>query len=224
MSLNHWPEHEKPREKMLQQGEESLSNAELIAILLGCGSGSKDVMSLSRDLLRHYRSLHGLFHASRRSLMQQNGIGSAKFAQLKAVAELNRRYLQEPLSHDSLLINSSMVKDYLIAELRVHQHEVFACLFLDIKFRLLRFEKLFSGTINTTTVHPREVAKRALELNASAVIVCHNHPSGDPQPSHADKKMTKHLAEVLGLIEVKLIDHVIVGGNKTLSFAEQGLL
>lgn len=224
MRLTEWPTQEKPREKLLQQGEAALSNAELIAIILGCGSVGKDVLSVSRDLLTHYQSLHALFHADQRSLTQHSGIGSAKSAQLKAVSELNRRYLQEPLSHDSLLVNSTNVKEYLIAQLRSHQQEIFACLFLDIKFRLLRFEKMFIGTISSTVVHPRQVARRALELSASAAIVCHNHPSGDPEPSLADKKLTCHLAEVLDLIEVKLIDHVIVAGNQTLSFAEQGLL
>lgn len=224
MSITQWPENEKPREKLLQHGEQMLSNAELIAILLGCGSSKKDVLSLSRELLSDYKSLHALFHADQQSLLAHDGIGNAKFAQLKAVAEINRRYLQEPLCDKSKLINSASVKNYLISELRPLRQEVFACLFLDIKFRLLRFERLFTGTIGNTTVHPREVAKRTLELNASSVIITHNHPSGDPEPSEADKKLTRHLIEVLDLIDVRLIDHIVVGGNDTVSFAERGYL
>ncbi len=224
MLFTQWPNQEKPREKLLANGEKFLSNAELIAILLGCGSAKNDVISLSQQLLTYYKSLHALFQAKRPCLMQHKGIGKAKFAQLKAVAELNRRYLQEPLCRHSEFTNSQDVKDYLIAELRGHQQEVFACLFLDIKCRLIRFEKMFTGTIDNTTVHPREVAKRALELNASALIICHNHPSGDPQPSGADRELTEHLSDVMALIHVELLDHIIVAGHHTFSFAEQGIL
>lgn len=224
MSLYNWPQQEKPREKLMQQGEAALSNAELLAILLGSGSAQKDVITLARDLLNHYHNLHGLFQAKHHSLMQQNGIGMAKYTLIRAVAELNRRYLQEPLAHDSKMTDSKAVKRYLTAELRAHQQEVFACLFLNTKYGLIRFEKMFRGSINNATVHPREVAKRALELNAAALIIAHNHPSGDPQPSEADKNLTSHLVQTLGLIDVHIIDHVIVAGNKTVSFAEQGLL
>jgi len=222
MSMILWPDNEKPREKMLDLGVEALSNAELLAILFGSGSRQKDVMTIARDLLNHYGNLQSLFNADFDSLCQHSGIGMAKFCQLQACIELNRRHLAEPLSSEQQFIDSTSVKRYLVAMLRDLSHEVFTCLFMDTRFRLIRFETLFTGTLNTTVVHPREVTKRALLLNTAYVIIAHNHPSGELHPSDADLKLTKHINQALSLVDIKLIDHIIVGGPKALSLSEHG--
>lgn len=224
MTLSSWPTQEKPREKLLQFGAPALSNSELVAILLGRGTFNKDAVSLARELIHHYGNLQNLFQASFQSLSQHTGIGLAKYAQLQAAYELNKRCLQEPLARGSVMLESTAIKQYLIAELRSDEREVFACLFLDSRLRLIRFEKLFTGTIDTATIHPREITKRVLTLNAKALIIAHNHPSGDVNPSPADRELTQHLAQLLDGIQVSLLDHIIVGGEQTLSFAEFGYL
>jgi DNA repair protein RadC len=224
MSLTDWPSQEKPREKLVHHGSAALSNAELLAILLGIGSANKDAVMLARELLQAYRGLQGLFQASFQSLKSHKGIGLAKYAQIQAALELNRRYLQEPLQRTPLSPNSNAVCQYLIAQLRSLEYEVFASLFLDSRFQLIRFEKLFSGTIDSATVHPRVIVKKALEYNARALIVAHNHPSGDISPSESDLHLTKRLYQALSLLDIQLMDHIIVGAKTTLSFAERGYL
>lgn len=224
MSLKHWPQQEKPREKMLSQGVTSLSNAELLAILFNSGSRTKSAITLARDLITHYAGLQGLIQASYQSLSQHSGIGLAKYASIQAAVELNRRYLIEPVQRGQCGANSLELRNYLASELRGLEHEVFACVFLDCHLQLIRFEKLFSGTVDQTSVHPREIAKRALQLNASQIILAHNHPSGHIEPSRADHQLTQAIAQSLVFFDIQVVDHIIVGGNRTLSFAEMGYL
>ncbi|OGO93753.1 MAG: hypothetical protein A3F10_06155 [Coxiella sp. RIFCSPHIGHO2_12_FULL_42_15] len=224
MTLNTWPIYEKPREKLLNAGADSLSNAELLALLLGQGTFGKDAVTLARELIQSYDGLQNLFQASYPSLSAHRGIGLAKYTCLQAAYELGKRCLKEPLARENLLLESHAVKQYLIAELRGAEREIFACLFLDTRFRLIRFEKLFAGTIDAAVIHPREVTKRALVLNAKAVIVAHNHPSGDIEPSQADRNLTVHLTQSLNTVEIDLLDHIIVGAQNTFSFAEFGYL
>lgn len=224
MTLNTWPIQEKPREKLCAFGADALSNAELLAILLRQGTHNKDAVFLARELIQCYGSLQNIFQASFQSLSQHQGIGMAKYAQLQAAHELNKRCLKEPLLRENLMLESQAVKRYLIAELRGSEREIFAGLFLDTRFRLIRFEKLFSGTLDVAYIHPREVTKRALALNAKSVIVAHNHPSGDIEPSTADRTLTSHLIQSLNAVEIELLDHIIVGGENTFSFAEFGYL
>jgi DNA repair protein RadC len=224
MTISEWPIQERPREKLIHFGRAAVSNAELLAIIFGNGLRGQNVLELSRRLLQTYGGLHGIFNASFQSLTGQQGIGIAKYSQLQAAAELHCRYLQEQLKREGTLTHSQAVQQFLVAQLRGEEQEIFACLFLDNRYQVIRFEKLFRGTINMATVHPREVVKRALELNALAVIIAHNHPSGDPTPSTADRKLTERLSQALNLVEIQLVDHIIVSAAKTLSFAEHGYL
>jgi len=224
MPINQWPKQERPRERLLNVGAENLSDAELLAIMFGTGTQGKSALDLARDLLTHYRSLRDLFSADYQSFCKQPGLGLAKYTQLQASIELTRRFLQENIDRDGVLTQSYHVKNFLMAKLTHHQQEVFACLFLDSHFKTICFEKLFYGTINCATVHPREVVKRALYHNAAAVIIAHNHPSGATEPSQADHAITKQLEQALALVDIQLLDHFVIGGNQVMSFAEQGIL
>ncbi|POA22670.1 JAB domain-containing protein [Pseudomonas sp. FW300-N1A1] len=222
MSIRDWPAAERPREKLLEQGSASLSDAELLAIFLRTGVAGKSAVDLARHLLQQFGGLRTLLEADQQTFGRQLGLGPAKFAQLQAVLEMARRHLAEHLRRASVLKNPIEVRNYLKAMLRHEPHEVFGCLFLDSKHRVLAFETLFRGSIDTTSVHPRQVVKRALAHNAAAVILCHNHPSGHVEPSQADRVLTKLLQEVLGMIDVRVLDHFIVGDGDPLSMAEYG--
>ena len=222
MSIRDWPAAERPREKLLQHGSGSLSDAELLAIFLRTGVSGKSAVDLARHLLTEFGSLRALLEADLRAFCRQLGLGPAKFSQLQAVLEMSRRHLAERLRRDSALENPQAVRDYLKSLLRHEPHEVFGCLFLDSKHRMLAFEVLFRGSIDSASVYPRQVVKRALAHNAAAVIFCHNHPSGITEPSQADRTLTKRLIEALGLIEVRVLDHFIVGDGQPLSMVEHG--
>jgi DNA repair protein RadC len=222
MSIRDWPTAERPREKLLEQGSASLSDAELLAIFLRTGSAGKSAVDLARHLLGKFGSLRALLEADQPAFSAELGLGPAKFAQLQAVQEMNRRHLAERLRVRSALENPQAVRDYLKSMLRHEQQEVFGCLFLDSRHQVLAFEALFRGTIDSTAVHPREVVKRALANNAAALILCHNHPSGNAIPSQADRQLTKRLQEALRLIDVRILDHFIVGDGDPLSMAEYG--
>ena len=224
MSIREWPAAERPREKLLEQGSTSLSDAELLAIFLRTGVSGKSAVDLARHLLSQFGSLRRLLEADLRTFCGELGLGPAKFAQLQAVLEMARRHLAERLRHNSVLENPLEVRDYLKSMLRHEPHEVFGCLFLDSKHRVLAFESLFRGTIDCTSVYPRQVVKRALAHNAAALILCHNHPSGNTSPSQADRTLTKRLQEALGLIDVRVLDHFIIGDGEPLSMAEYGWL
>lgn len=222
MSIRDWPAAERPREKLLEQGSASLSDAELLAIFLRTGVTGKSAVDLARHLLAEFGSLRALLEADLGSFSRQLGLGPAKFSQLQAVLEMGRRHLAERLRRDSALESPQAVRDYLKSLLRHEHHEVFGCLFMDSKHRMLAFEVLFRGSIDSASVYPRQVVKRALAYNAAAVIFCHNHPSGVPEPSEADKTLTQRLTEALDLIEVRVLDHFIVGDGEPLSMVEHG--
>jgi DNA repair protein RadC len=224
MSIRDWPAAERPREKLLELGVVSLSDAELLAIFLRTGVAGKSAVDLARHLLHRFDGLRGLLEADQQVFCRQLGLGPAKFAQLQAVLEMARRHLAETLRRESVLESPLAVRDYLKAMLRHELHEVFGCLFLDTKHRVLAFEALFQGSIDSTSVYPRQVVRRALAHNAAAVIFCHNHPSGVAEPSQADRILTHHLKEALELIDVRVLDHFIVGEGEPLSMAEYGWL
>ena len=222
MSIKDWPAAERPREKLLALGSSSLSDAELLAIFLRTGVSGKSAVDLARHLLAEFGSLRALLEADLGSFSRQLGLGPAKFSQLQAVLEMGRRHLAERLRRDSALESPQAVRDYLKALLRHEPHEVFGCLFMDSKHRMLAFEVLFRGSIDSASVYPRQVVKRALGHNAAAVIFCHNHPSGITDPSEADRTLTQRLTEALDLIEVRVLDHFIVGEGEPLSMVEHG--
>jgi DNA repair protein RadC len=225
MSIKDWPERERPREKLLTSGARALSDAELLAILLG-GSGRRgmDAVASARDLLKAHVSLRALLSASAPACLSLPGIGTAGYCRLQAALEIARRHYAEALRLGPALISPSATRDFLVSRLRDVPHELFCCLHLDNRHRLIAFEELFRGTIDGASVHPREVVKQALARNAAAVIVAHNHPSGVAEPSQADQLITQRLKEALGLVEVRVLDHFIVGDGHCYSFSEHGLL
>ena len=224
MPISNWPEQERPREKLLSKGAASLSDAELLAIFLRTGLQGKTAIDLSRDLLTEFDSLRGMVEADSRSFCQIRGLGLAKYSQIQAAIELGKRYLQENLGEKDVLSSPNDTKNFLFAQLRAYQHEVFACLFLDNRHQIISFDEMFKGTIDGASVYPREVVKQALARNAAAVIFAHNHPSGVAEPSLADKNITQRLQEALKLVDIRVLDHFIIGDNTAASFAELGLL
>jgi DNA repair protein RadC len=224
MPISHWPLAERPREKLCAQGPASLSDAELLAIFLRTGVRGKTAVDLARELLREYGSLRALLEAERAQLCRSPGLGIAKYVQLQAVLELGRRHLRETLTRGAALGNPADTKNFLTAHLRDRPHEIFACLFLDTRHRVIAFEEMFRGTIDGASVHPREIVKRALAHNAAALILAHNHPSGVAEPSQSDQRLTQRLREALQLVDIRVIDHLVVGDGQIASFAELGLL
>ena len=224
MSIKDWPAQERPREKLQEQGAQALTDAELLAIFLRTGVAGKSAVDLARQLLGEFGSLRALLEADLAAFSAHLGLGPAKFSQLQAVLEMGRRHLAEGLKRDSALESPQQVRDYLKARLRHEPHEIFGCLFLDTRHRVLAFEALFHGTIDGASVYPRQVVKRALAHNAAAVILTHNHPSGIAEPSQADRLLTTRLKDALALIDVRVLDHFIVGDGEPLSMAEYGWL
>ena len=224
MAITDWPEGERPREKLLQQGVAALSDAELLAIFLRVGVTGKSAVDLARDLLTRFGNLNGIFSAGLAEISAVNGMGTSKFTQLQAIFEMSRRALKEQMQARDVLTSPQQVRDYLCLKLGSLTREVFVVLFLDAQNRVLAYEELFSGTLTQTSVYPREVVKRALHHNAASVIFAHNHPSGIAEQSRADELLTTALKQALALIDIRVRDHFVVAGNTTLSFAEQGLL
>ena len=224
MAISDWPKDEQPREKLLEKGASSLSDAELLAIFLRTGVKGISAVELARQLLQNFGGIRELLEASETDFCAGLGLGRAKYAQLQAVLEMNRRHLAQKMRHGSVMDNPNCVSDYLITQLRHLKREVFACLLLDNKHRVLGFEILFQGSINSAAVHPREVVKTALAYNAAAIILAHNHPSGVAEPSMADRQITERLSNALALIDVNVIDHIIIGSSAPVSFAQRGLL
>ncbi|MGC2165952.1 MAG: DNA repair protein RadC [Gallionella sp.] len=224
MAITDWPEGERPREKLLQKGAAALSDAELLAIFLRTGVTGKSAVDLARELLNRFGNLTQLFAARETEFCETHGMGQAKFVQLQAVLEMSRRALQEDMQRGDALNSPRAVRDYLQLLLKARQQEVFLVLFLDTQHRVIASEELFHGTLSQTSVYPREVVKRTLAHNAAAVILAHNHPSGVAEPSQSDRLLTDALKQALGLVDVRVLDHFIVAGGQTLSFAERGLL
>ncbi len=224
MAITDWPEGERPREKLLTQGVAFLSDAELIAIFLRVGVTGKSAVDLARDLLNRFGSLNGIFSASLADVCDVHGMGESKYCQLQAIFEMSRRALNEEMHQQAMLDSTKKVSDYLKLTIGRMTREVFAVLFLDTQHRMIADEVLFFGSLSQTSVHPREVVKRALHYNAASVILAHNHPASQVLPSEADKALTRTLKDALGLVEVLVLDHVIVGANQAFSFAENNLL
>lgn len=224
MTIKDWPATERPREKLLARGPQALSDAELLAIFLRTGVPGKSAVDLSRELLDNFGGLRPLLAASRDQFCAAPGLGDAKFAQLQAVIEMGRRHLFEQISRGDVISRPEDVKQYLRGRLANLPHEVFCCLFLDTRHQIIAFEELFQGTIDGASVHPREVVRRVIQHNAAAVIFAHNHPSGVAEPSQADEAITRRLKQALELIDVKLLDHLIIGDGEPLSLAEKGLV
>jgi DNA repair protein RadC len=214
----------KPREKLASRGVAALNDVELLAILLGTGVARMPVIDLAESLLRAFGGLRGLLQAHRDTLERQHGLGPAKTAQLMAVLELSRRYLQEMLMRGDPLESPDVTEQYLKSALRDQPHEVFACLFLDTRHRVIAFEELFHGTIDGATVYPRVVAEKALAHGAAALIVAHNHPSGISEPSIADQAITRRLKDALALLDIRLLDHFVIGDGAPVSMASRGLV
>ena len=227
MPLKDLPPDARPREKLLARGPAALSDVELLALLLRTGLAGKGVLQLAQELLDNktgFGGMAGLLHATADDLKRIKGLGPAKRAELVAVLELARRALAEQLRERAALDTPDAVKHYLQLQLGAKKHEIFAVLFLDSQHRLLALEELFRGTLSQTSVYPREVLRRTLQHNAGAVILSHNHPSGSADPSRADEVLTKTLQAGLSMIDVRVPDHIVVAGSRSMSFAERGLL
>jgi DNA repair protein RadC len=213
-----------PREKLAAEGVAALDDVELLAALLGTGAGRLPVAELAAGLLRDFGGLRGLLQARQDTLLRQRGLGPAKSAKLLAVLELSRRYLHEMLVRGSPIESPEVTEQYLKSVLRDHPHEVFACLFLDTRHRVIAFEELFHGTIDGATVYPRVVAEKALRHGAAALIAAHNHPSGVSEPSLADQAITRRLKDALALLDIRLLDHFVIGDGRPVSMAARGML
>jgi DNA repair protein RadC len=225
VSIQQLPPDMRPREKILALGPASLTDTELLALLLRTGVAGKPVFDLARDLLRGFRGFAGLIHANAQELKSYKGMGgTAKRAQLLAVLEISRRALIQEMRENEVMHSPAVVKQYLQLELAQLKHEVFAVLFLDAQNRLLSYQPMFRGSLSQAMVYPREVAKTALTLGANGVVLAHNHPSGSIRPSKEDMELTKTMQEALGVIDVTVRDHIIVAQGKYLSMAEEGLI
>ncbi|GAB6043436.1 RadC family protein [Endothiovibrio diazotrophicus] len=224
MPITDWPTEERPREKLLARGAGHLSDAELLAIFLRTGTPGRTALDLARELLTEFGDLRRLLEAPLPEFSRANGLGPAKYAQLQASVEMSRRYLEAELRRGSPLTNTAATRRYFATRLRHYPYEVFCVLYLDNSHRVIRFEELFRGTVDGTAVHAREVVRQALAHNAAAVIFAHNHPSGAREPSRADVALTERLANALGLMDIRVLDHFVVGDGEPVSLAELGLV
>ena len=223
MAITDWAIEDRPREKLLHKGAEALTDAELLAIFLRTGIKGKTAVDLARDLIADNGGLSPLLAANEEQFCQSKGLGQAKYVQMQAVVEMSRRYLEEKIQRGDALENAADVRNYLKSRLQHYPFEVFSCLFLDNKHRVIKYEELFRGTIDGASVHPREVVRRVLHHNAAAIILAHNHPSGIAEPSQSDIQITSRLKQALEMIDVRVLDHFIIG-DEMVSFAERGLL
>jgi DNA repair protein RadC len=224
MAIRHWPKMERPREKLLARGAGALSDAELLAVLFGSGVRGGTAVDLARSLLTEFRSLRELLSAEPKRCLDRPGLGPARYCLLQVALELARRHYRETMTVGPALEAPQAARQFLLAQLRDRPHEVFCVLYLDNRHRVIAFDELFRGTIDGASVHPREVVRQTLAHNAAAVILAHNHPSGVAEPSHADEIITRRLCDALALVDVRVLDHVIVGDGRCLSFAERGLI
>jgi len=224
LSIKDWPDQERPREKLLSRGADALSDAELLAIFLRTGIKGSSAVDLARQMVQCFGDLRGVLKASQQDFCRLPGLGETKYAQLHAALEIGRRYLAAEVQRGNVLESPQATRDYLSLKLSHLSHEVFACLFLDNQHQVILFEEMFRGTLDGASVYPREVVKRALQLDAKALIFAHNHPSGIAEPSQADRTLTEKLRQALELVEIRVLDHFIVGDGEPVSFAERGLL
>lgn len=224
MAIRDWPEAERPREKLIQRGPAALSDAELLAVFLRTGVPGCSAVDLARELLLQFGGLRQLLGAGQAAFCSARGLGVAKYSQLQAVLELSRRYLLEQMQRGDALTSPALTRRFLVNSLRDREREQFACLFLDSQHRIIGFETLFYGTLDAAAVYPREVLRRCLQLNAGAVIFAHNHPSGIAEPSQADRSITERLEQALALVDIRVLDHFVIGEGEPVSFAERGWL
>lgn len=222
--IKDWPSLERPREKLINLGSQSLSDAELLAIFFRTGTKGRTAVDIARNLLSHYGGLRQLIGAESAELCSHHGIGRSKYVMLQAAIELGHRCLAQRLIKGETLTSPDLARIYVQSRLQDLPYELFCCLYLDSKHRVLGFEELFRGTVDGASVHPREVVKAALKQNAAALIVAHNHPSGVAEPSCADTRLTSRLRDALSLVDVRLLDHLVVGDGEVVSFSERGLL
>lgn len=224
MAITDWPLEERPREKLLRHGPHALSDAELLAIFLRTGVKGMSAVDLARQLITDFGGLRPLLEANCKNFCRHKGLGEAKYVQLQATLELGQRHLLATLQRGDALTSPADTRRFLAARLRGYAHEVFAALFLDNRHRVIAFEELFTGTIDGASVYPREVVKRALHHNAAVLILAHNHPSGVAEPSRADESITRRLKEALALVDMRVLDHFIIGDGEITSLAELGLI
>ncbi|ANI80689.1 RadC family protein [Kosakonia oryzae] len=213
---------QKPREKMLQYGIEALSDVELLALFLRTGTRGKCVLTVARELLKQFGSLYTLLSSELEDFQDVHGIGVAKYAQLRGIGELARRYYNARLLEESSLLSPDMTREFLQSQLAGEEREIFMVILMDNQNRILKHCRLFSGTINHVEVHPREILREALKVNAAAVILAHNHPSGNAEPSKADKQITERVIKCCQFMGIRVLDHLIVGRGECVSFAERG--
>lgn len=216
------PSESMPREKLISHGPQALTDAELLAIFLRTGTQGMNVLELSDFLIKEFGSLRKLFNANKAEFCQYKGLGAAKYVQLQAVLELTQRYLAETLQRGDALTSPEQTKLYLSGILRDKPREEFFVLYLDNQHRVIQGESLFQGTIDAASVYPREVVKRSLEHNAAALILAHNHPSGIAEPSQSDRRITRRISDALALVDIRVLDHFVVGDGEIVSFAERG--
>ena len=224
MSIKNWPQTERPREKLLRFGAAALSDAELLAIFLLTGTPGKSAVDVARNTLEAFGSLGAVLNASQSQFCESPGLGKARYASLQAALEVSRRHVFETVMQGDVLSSPEHVRHYLSLHLTGLGHEVFSALFLDNRHRVIEYRELFTGTIDSAAVYPREVVKHCLTLNAAAVIFAHNHPSGVAEPSDTDVRLTRKLIDALALIDVRVLDHLIVGQGVQTSLAERGLM
>ena len=224
MPIRDWPAAERPREKLLARGAAALSDAEILALFIRTGLGGRTALDLARDWLAQFSGLREFLDAGPEALTALPGLGPAKYAELQAALELGHRHLAATLERRDVMSSPDATRHFLAMRLRGQRREVFAVLFLDSQHRLIAFEELFHGSLDVCSVHPRHVVERTLALNAAAVILAHNHPSGVPEPSAADRHITERLKQALELIDVRVLDHLVVGEGRPASFAERGWL
>lgn len=224
MKITDWPMNERPREKLVKNGAENLSDAELLGILINIGVDGKNVVDTARAILQKTAGIRGLFSLDRDQFMHLPGLGAVKYAQLKAARELVKRSLVDQLQDHVVLNDVKSVQDFVSLHMQGLEQEVFGVIMLTSQHHLIGFRKLFFGTINAAAVYPREIVKSVIRDNAAAIILVHNHPSGVAEPSQADISITHHIQQAMALIDVKVLDHFVVGDANTVSFAKRGLL
>jgi DNA repair protein RadC len=223
-TISQWPAGERPRERLLEHGATALTDTELLALLLGHGARGRSAVEVARSLLSRLGGMRGVLNAPLRSLCEEPGVGPGKAAALHAARECASRNISKRLVPGQAIATPADASQFMVSRLQDRPHEVFCCLYLDNRHRVLAFEELFRGTIDSTTVHPREVVRQAIGRNAAAVIAAHNHPSGVAEPSQADRLITRRLRDALDLIDVRLLDHLVVGDGLCISLAGRGML